>query len=177
MSAKETYNGNTRQNLGIEDYRGVLDNLLRLLRKRTGSRFLAAALFGSVARGAANPLSDIDLLVVYTGSKREIHRIFIDIILEMRKSEIYRELEKKGILAEVYPIFIGRQKLEDTPWILLDVMDHGIILYDPQKILLVKLSSLRQRLNELGARKIELDDSSWYWDLKPDWQTGEVFEI
>ena len=40
-----------------------------------------------------------------------------------------------------------------------------------------KLEQLRARLKELGSRRIELDDGSWYWDLKPDLQPGEVVTL
>ena len=43
---------------------------------------------------------------------------------------------------------------------------HGIILFDPRHVLARKLASLR--LRELGSRRVELADGSWYWDLKPD---------
>ena len=65
----------------------------------------------------------------------------------------------------------------DTPWLLLDVCDHGIILFDPRAVLACKLASLRLRLRELGSRRIELADGSWYWDLKPDLRPGEVFTL
>jgi hypothetical protein len=30
---------------------------------------------------------------------------------------------------------------------------------------------------ELGSRRVELADGSWYWDLKPDWRPGEVVDL
>ena len=66
------------------------------------------------------------------------------------------------------PVFRSEEELADTPWLLLDVCDHGIILFDPRAVLACKLASLRLRLRELGSRRIELADGSWYWDLKPD---------
>ena len=65
-------------------------------------------------------------------------------------------------------MFRSEEELADTPWLLLDVCDHGIILFDPRAVLACKLASLRLRLRELGSRRIELADGSWYWDLKPD---------
>ena len=40
-----------------------------------------------------------------------------------------------------------------------------------------KLAALRRRLAELGSRRIELADGSWYWDLKPDLRPGEMIEL
>ena len=39
------------------------------------------------------------------------------------------------------------------------------------------LERLRARLEELGSRRIELDDGTWYWDLKPDLRPGEVVTL
>jgi len=38
------------------------------------------------------------------------------------------------------------------------------------------LSDFRERLDRLGARKVFQGDR-WYWDLKPDYKPGEIFEI
>ncbi len=35
----------------------------------------------------------------------------------------------------------------------------------------------RNRLQELGAKKVSLPDGSYYWDLKPNWKPKEVIEI
>ena len=163
--------------LGIEDYRPVLEWVLGRLHRRLGDQLLAVTLFGSVARGEADPYSDLDLLIVHQGTRQETHRAFVDIVLELRETPEYRKLAEQSILADPYPIFISREKLADTPWVLLDVMDHGIILHDPHGILEEKLQALRARLDELGAQKIVLADGTWYWDLKPDWKPGEVFEL
>ena len=29
----------------------------------------------------------------------------------------------------------------------------------------------------MGAKRIGLDDGSWYWDLKPDYKPYEVIEL
>lgn len=51
------------------------------------------------------------------------------------------------------------------------------MLHDPDGILARELEAIRQRLRELGSRRIELPDGSWYWDLKPDWRPGEIVEL
>nr|HID13671.1 hypothetical protein [Anaerolineae bacterium] len=81
------------------------------------------------------------------------------------------------LLQARHPVFFNEAELADTPWLLLDIQDHGIILYDPHAILQRKFESLRRRLRELGSRKVVLEDGSWYWDLKPDWKPGEVIEL
>ena len=75
------------------------------------------------------------------------------------------------------PVFRSEAALVDTPWLLLDVSHHGIILFDPRQVLHAKLAALRRRLAELGSRRIELADGSWYWDLKPNLRPGEMIEL
>jgi uncharacterized protein len=167
----------TKTGLGLKDYQPVLDRLLEMLRHRLGDRLLAVALFGSAARGQAGPHSDLDLMVIHRGQRQHIHNVFVELVLALRTTPEYSELEQKGILPDPYPLFISLQKLADTPWILLDLMDHGLALYDPEGILAAKLKSLRARLKELGTQKIVLEDGTWYWDLKPDWKPGELIEL
>ena len=75
------------------------------------------------------------------------------------------------------PIFHTAAKLRTHPWILLDIADHGRIFLDPEGVLARELEAVRVRLRELGSRRIERPDGSWYWDLKPDWRPGEVVEL
>lgn len=163
--------------LSLKDYRPLLDRLLGRMRGRLGDRLLAVALFGSAARGEAGPYSDLDLLIVHQGDRKEVHATFVDLVLELRHTTEYQELSRQGILAEPYPLFVSREKLANTPWILLDIVDHGILLYDPAGILEARLKALRTRLQELGTQKIVLGDGTWYWKLKPDWKPGEVIEL
>ena len=51
-----------------------------------------------------------------------------------------------------------------------------MILHDPEGLLDKDLEAVR-RLRELGSRRIERADGSWYWDLKPDWRPGEIIEL
>ena len=60
--------------------------------------------------------------------------------------------------------------------ILLDILDHGIVLYDAGP-LGDRMRRLRKRMDELGTRKVTHADGSWHWDLKPDWAPGEVVEL
>jgi hypothetical protein len=38
------------------------------------------------------------------------------------------------------------------------------------------LNRLDHRLKQLGARRIRRGNA-WYWDLKPDFKPGEIFEL
>ena len=69
---------------GATDVQPLLDELLRRLTDAVGDRLLAVALFGSVARGDATSASDIDLVVVHAGSRREMADAFVQVVLALR---------------------------------------------------------------------------------------------
>lgn len=156
----------------------LLDLFIAKARQILGTDLVAVALFGSAARGDFKPGSDLDLFVVHDGDRRHIHRILLEVALDLRRCPEGASLREQDLPSEPYPILVSRERLaSETPWILLDVADHGIILYDPVAVLEQKLASLRRRLQELGSRKVTLPDGTWYWLLKPDLKPGEVFEL
>jgi len=57
------------------------------------------------------------------------------------------------------------------------VLDHGVMLHDPQRLLKETLQRLRRSLDALGAKKVTLEDGTWYWDLKPDWKPGDIIAL
>ena len=162
---------------GYPDLKPLLDRYLAEVRDRLGSRLSAVALYGSVARGQGHAASDIDLFVVHRGARASVFEVFLEVALQLRDHPLTGELRAKEIPTEPFPVLRSEVELADTPWLLLDICDHGIILFDPRAVLAHKLARLRLRLRELGSRRVELADGSWYWDLKPDLRPGEVFTL
>ena len=113
-----------------------------------------------------------ELHVIAAGSLLEL-----EVSLQLRDHPLVCELQAHDIPTEPYAVFRTETELADTPWLLLDICDHGIILFDPRTVLSHKLASLRLRLRELGSRRVELADGSSYWDLKPDMRPGEVITL
>jgi uncharacterized protein len=145
-------------------------------RAAIGDDLVAIALFGSVARGQARPDSDLDLYVVTRRS------ILGDARLHAMWGRIDASREYQALVAVGYrptPSSVPHtvDDLARHPWILLDIAHHGIVLYDPESVLARELDAVRRRIAELGSRRIELPDGSWYWDLKPDWHPGEVVDL
>ncbi len=165
------------QPLTVERARPLVERLLTDLKGRLGDDLLAVALFGSVARGTGHATSDIDLLIVHRGDAREALGLFIDILLALRRTPEYQALEAEGFLPEPAPLFLTPERLAQHPRVLLDVLDHGVVLHDPERLLDETLKQLRQRLDALGARKVTLPDGTWYWDLKPDWKPGDTIAL
>jgi len=163
--------------IGYQTYRPYLNLLLDRMRDcLAGEEFLACALFGSVARDQARPDSDIDLLAVVSRRQADTMLRFVRFLREIETDPLVVELKASGLSADPYPVFVTPQDLESRPLILLDILDHGIILCDTG-VLRNRLDRLQRRLWELGARKISHPDGTWHWDLKPDWKPGEVIEL
>ncbi len=163
--------------IGYETYRRYLGLLIDRMRERLAKEeALACALFGSVARGQARPDSDIDLLVVVARTGADTMRRFVQLLRELESEPLVVDLMAKGLRPDPYPIFMTPKDMEDRPLILLDILDHGVLLYDTG-VLRDRLDRLRDRLRELGAKKVLHTDGSWHWDLKPDWKPGEVIEL
>jgi predicted nucleotidyltransferase len=158
-------------------WRVLAERVVTEYRAALGDDLLAVACFGSVARGEPGPESDLDLYVV---TRTRIARL-LDPRLErthrLRETPEYQTLVREGYRPDPMPIFHTAAKLATHPWILLDIADHGVVLYDPDGILARELEAVRNRLRELGSKRIERPDGSWYWDLKPDWRPGETIEL
>ena len=167
----------TSRTSGYADVKPLTDRLLARLSAELDERLVAVALYGSVARGEARAESDVDLFLVYRGDRESVADTFVEVELELRAAPLTAELQARGVPTNPMPVLRTEAALVDTPWLLLDISHHGIILFDPGQVLHAKLAALRRRLAELGSRRIELADGSWYWDLKPDLRPGEMIEL
>jgi len=137
---------------------------------------LSFALFGSVARGEARPDSDIDILIVHKQVDFNPIGRFVKVFFELKDEAEYKRLKKSGLNPYPSPIFMSEQALWEQPLILLDIVHHGLILYDTG-ILRKRLDVLKKRLSELGSKRVVLENGKWYWNLKPDWKPGEVIQL
>jgi hypothetical protein len=164
--------------IGYETYKVFLDELLKALNDDFGEgTILSFALFGSVARSEARQDSDIDLLIVHKPINFDPIKRLVKLLLgKIRESDEYKRLQAMGLSADPYPIFMTENEIYERPLILLDILDHGIIIYD-DGTLEKRFESLKTRLTELGSKRVVLDDGTWYWHLKPDWKPGEVIEL
>ncbi len=161
-----------------KDYQPLLNRLLKLMQEQMGERLRAVCLYGSLARGQAQRGSDVDLFIVVQGEQKEAEEMWAAAHRALDTTPEYEALVQRGIWPDLSPFIVTQAFLAaETPWLLLEVQDHGIILYDPQGVLADKLEAVRQRMRELGTKKVMMPDGSWYWDIKPDWKPGEVFEL
>lgn len=163
---------------GIKDYSQFLERVLIEMEVAFGEEtILSVALFGSITRGEADLESDIDLLIIHEPVPYDPVGRFVALQLKLEETEEYEELLRKGFYPNLSPVFMTLQELSIKPLILLDIIDHGIVLKDKGDVLKNKMERLKERLRQLGSRRIVFEDGSWAWDLKPDWKPGETIEI
>lgn len=138
-----------------------------------GERLRSVVLFGSVARGQATLGSDIDVLVVADGFPRR---------LADRRRPLLEEWERVRAEQCLPPVEwnLVTKSPEEARYhspLYLDMVEDAILLVDRDRFFQTVLEEMRDRMRELGSRRVFLEDGSWYWDLKPDFRFGEVVEI
>ncbi len=135
-------------------------------------------LFGSVARGSARQDSDIDLLMVSDTFKslgEAVDRL-VDIEYSPRVLQEIEWLENNGVSTHLSFHPVSSHMLRLHPPIILDIIDEGIPIIDDGTYRM-EAKKIRERMKELGAKRIWLAEDEWVWILKPDAKIGEVIEI
>jgi len=157
----------------LSDYETILNKFKRRLLTRFKDDLISLVLFGSVARGTARKESDIDMLIILKDAPNSYYerlKPVIDIELEMRK-------DVEGMPPILSSIILTLDEAKQNRNIFLDMIDHSVILYDTNDFFKNRLSELKNRLDQLGSKKVLLDDGTWYWNLKPDIVAGEIIEL
>ena len=161
------------------EYRDLCEEYLEAVKAHFGDRLISVCFFGSVARGEATPESDVDALIVARDLPRDIGlrvRETNRIHESVRRHETYRRLRLQGRSAFISDVYLTPEEAQSHPPILLDITDHGVIVYDNGGFLAAVLEDIRERLRELGARKV-LTRKGYYWILKPHAKPTEVVEV
>ena len=161
------------------EYMNYVGLIVKSLERILNDKLFSVVLFGSVARGEAGEGSDIDLLVVAKEFKTFGSRfsIFNEIEKKLRASKEYRELKEKKLGTLISPVPLTPEEIKKNPPILLDLVTDREILYGTDNFMRACLNNLKNRLEEIGARKIFLGNGRLYWYLKPYYKLGEVVEI
>ena len=159
----------------------LLNRYVGFLKGIFGDDLMAVAVFGSLVRGTAKfPGSDIDLLIVVEGIKKLSfgERLKATMKAEDKLSKTEASTKFKdvfGWIPSIQEIILTPEELKAHPPILLDLTTDAVIMYD-KGILSEELDRIREKLRELGAKKIKHKDS-WFWILKPDVMLGEEVEL
>jgi predicted nucleotidyltransferase len=161
------------------EYQELADEYTRAIRDFFGNRLVSVAFFGSVARGTADPESDVDVLVIAEDLPKDVGLRFretMPVHEKIRKSKAYSVLRLKGRSGFVSDLFLTPDETMAHPPILLDACDDAFLAYDKNEFLKGVLRDISMRLKELNAKKVKAS-KGYYWVLKPDAKPSEVVEI
>lgn len=148
-----------------------------VLKKDLGKSLVSVVLYGSVARGEATPYSDIDLLVVADDLPRgRIARLERIRGADQRIDARLNALRLRGIYSEVCPILSTPEEAAQIRPLYLDLVNDACILFDRGGFFAEILRRLNTRLKELGSVRRQMGRVR-YWELKPDYRPGEIFEL
>jgi len=165
----------------IEAYREYLRRYVEALSQHFGQRLVSVVVFGSVARGTAKiNEGDIDVLVVVEDWRAETWERLEELAgveEEVRKGGLSRLLVRRGIWPVLQNFPLSREEARVFQRIYLDMVFEAIVLYDGEGFFEYLMDRLTRRLAELGSRRVQLPDGSWYWLLKPDLKFGEDVTI
>jgi hypothetical protein len=140
-------------------------------------RLVSIVLFGSAGRGTSGPDSDLDLLIVATDLPNgRVSRVREFMAVERRLGPELRAARLAGWNVELSPVFKTPVEAQQGSPLFLDMLDDGQLLYDRGDFMQRALAALQARLAARGARRV-WRGNAWYWDLKPDYRPGDVFEI
>jgi predicted nucleotidyltransferase len=160
-----------------EGFERLLREILNVLREYYGDRLVSLAVFGSVARGTQRPDSDVDLLVICNPlPSGRMQRIAEFEEAERRLGPVLSSLSQQRISTCLSPVLKTPAEVEWGGVFYVDLVEDARLLYDRDDFLKGFLDRLGRRLKRLGARRIRRGNA-WYWDLKPDFKPGEVFEL
>jgi predicted nucleotidyltransferase len=150
----------------------IFSALLDACQEVYGERLVSLAIFGSTGRGTARPDSDVDILIIADPLPNG----------RMRRVAEFEAVERRvrdllaGGMPFLSPIFKTPEEANLGSPLFLDMTEDARILYDRDEFFARRLDRLRERLAQLGSRRIWLGNA-WYWDLKPDYNPGEIFEL
>ncbi|MFB0537254.1 MAG: nucleotidyltransferase domain-containing protein [Anaerolineae bacterium] len=165
----------------VRTYRQIAKDFARLLERELGEQLVSVVLYGSVARQDAQVGSDIDMLVVVDAPSREerkaVRERVGDLVFEFENNGLMEELFQQGRLVDLEYRLYTKEEAQRTHIFYLDLTQDAMLLLDRDGFFAAKLEQVRQRMRELGTRRVYFEDGCWYWDLKPGMQPGEVVEL
>jgi len=160
-----------------ERFKELQDKLLAEVKSFYGDRLVSFVVFGSVARETYRFDSDIDLLIIAEDlPKGRMKRVAQFLTVEDRIETFLESLQKEGMNTYISPVFKTPEEAEMGSPLFLDMVEDASILFDRNGFFSKVLERLRNRLKELGSKRV-WKGNAWYWVLKPDYKPGEVIEL
>lgn len=152
------------------------DVLIEAFLKVFGDSLLSLVLFGSYARGEPRYDSDIDLLVIldHIDDRYGVQRLLDDV--ERLLEPFFSDISKCGFKPFLSPIVLSKDQASTTRPLYIDLVFDARVLYDKDNFISGILSTIRDKLNSLGAERRRIGNK-WVVVLKKDFKFGEVIEL
>lgn len=160
-----------------ERFHKLEQKLLSEIKSFYGKRLVSVVIFGSAARETQRFDSDIDILIIAEDlPKGRMKRVREFDAIEDKIEPFLKSLQKEEINTYISPIIKSPEEAENGSPLFLDMVEDARILFDKDGFFSGVLEKIRNRLKGLGAKRI-WKGNAWYWDLKPDYKPGEIFEL
>lgn len=160
-----------------EAFDRLVQRIVPAAHKTYGDRLVSVVLYGSVARGTMRHDSDVDLLIVArdlpAGRMKRVREFEA---VEKAVAEDIGLAASDGIHTTLSPVLKTPEEVAAGSLLFLDMVEDARVLYDQAGFFAQQLARVQQRLVELGAKRV-WKGNAWYWDLKPNFRPGEVFEL
>jgi len=158
-------------------YADLVEQLVLECRGFYGERLISFCVFGSVGRDSMHYASDIDCLIVAAALPLgRVKRVREFMQVESKLGEALTEARRNGVFIELSPVIKTPEEVRQGSLLFLDMLEDGQVLFDRDAFLKGYFAAFRQRLEQLGARRIRKGDA-WYWVLKEEYKPGEEFAI
>ena len=155
----------------------LLEKVLPACQAHYAGRLVSLVVFGSVGRGVPGPESDLDLLLVADAlPPGRLGRVTEFRAVERALEPLLDEMRSAGLAPELSPVFKTPAEVDRGSPLFLDMVQDARILYDREDFIKRRFARLEERLKTLGARRI-WRGNAWFWDLKPDYKPGEIFDL
>lgn len=150
-----------------ERHRRYLKRIIREVVDFYGRNLLGLAVFGSYARRENRLNSDLDLLIILEEAPSLSRRLaeFVEHI-EMKHEALAQKMyEQEGISCDLSPYILAREEALKLQPIYYDLVEHHVIVYDPQSLLARIIEATRNFLAQAGAKK-EWHGNTWEWSTE-----------
>lgn len=160
-----------------EQLRELAAEYSRALQRFFGEKLVAVVLYGSVARNETTRYSDIDLLVIASDlpQGRFARQKYLEAVDEQLEFEL-QKLRRQGVFTDFCPVLKTPEEAKRITPLYLDLVEDAVILHERAAFFSAILDRLRRSLERLGARRVRTGKVR-YWELKPDYVPGEIFEL
>ncbi len=135
----------------------------RRLLSRYGSSMCSIVLYGSVARGTANPESDLDFLLIADHLERSYSARVRELVALETDPEIAKErefLRLKGYSGRLSNLIYTVEESKRFRWVYLDMIREGLVLFDRHNHFTLLKSHLEAQMKLLGTKRIVFDDGT-----------------